>query len=203
MSNVPAARHVLIDTREQNPLIPAVWRAQAWEPLPHRRATLPEGDYQIEGIEGMVAVERKSISDLYGTLYGSTLSSSGERLGSLDRFRRELERLRPYARKWLLIEGTPHDFDLYIFDRSRRVQPIHAHALLDAIGLDYDIEIIFAGDRLRAASKLGNILGRIIAQIDDPKARKKLRDRGLARPWCPAIPPAPTPAELEEMCRES
>jgi hypothetical protein len=43
---------------------------------------LPTGDYSLEGYESQIAVERKSLADLYGTI------SQGR-----DRFQRELERL--------------------------------------------------------------------------------------------------------------
>lgn len=84
---------VLIDTREQLPYrfagIPAdaAFGGGIWQ-VPRRTVQLPTGDYSLDGYASRVAVERKSISDLFGTL------GQGR-----DRFIRELERLNemPFA----------------------------------------------------------------------------------------------------------
>ena len=81
---------IIVDTREQTPLV--------FQSLPFRTATLTQGDYSVAGLEADFAIERKSISDLVGSL------TSGR-----ERFMREIDRLRgcPFAR--LLIVGTEHD----------------------------------------------------------------------------------------------
>lgn len=81
----PAA--VLIDTREQRPYAFAGLTADAHQgggPLvvETRPATLPSGDYSLDGFADRVAVERKSKADLFGTL------GRGR-----ERFERELARL--------------------------------------------------------------------------------------------------------------
>ena len=78
---------VLVDSREQLPYSFAGLRADAcdhYRPLvvELRGATLSEGDYSVEGLQGRVAVERKSAADLFGTI------GQGR-----ERFIRELERL--------------------------------------------------------------------------------------------------------------
>jgi ERCC4-type nuclease len=182
-------RRIVIDTREQHPLVPVVYRAPspglspAWLELPTVRATLPAGDYSVEGLEAVVAVERKSIADLAGTLYGATQDALGERAGHLERFRRELERLQSYARRWWLIEGSPADLDMHVIDRHRRVRPTDAHALVASIACDYGIPTIWMGDRQRAAHWLGVVLGRIAAQADDQREAAKARGRKLELPW--------------------
>ncbi len=90
---------VLIDTREQLPFtfadIPAdkefgggFWRIKT------ERGTVPSGDYSLAGQADRVAVERKSVADLFSTL------SAGR-----DRFVRELERLAAYQFAAVVIEG--------------------------------------------------------------------------------------------------
>jgi ERCC4-type nuclease len=78
---------VVIDRRERLPFAFANLKADARRrrrPLvvPTVAAHLPSGDYSIEGFQDKVAVERKSLEDLYGTL--------GQHR---DRFERELARL--------------------------------------------------------------------------------------------------------------
>ncbi len=80
-----AAFVILIDTREQTPL-PMTTGSQP--------ATLCTGDYSILGLEDRFAVERKSIGDLIGSL------TTGR-----ERFTRELQRLRAYDFRRLLVIG--------------------------------------------------------------------------------------------------
>lgn len=90
---------IIVDTREQFPYHFTGFRADArhgYKPLviPTRRAALKTGDYSIEGFEDRVAVERKSLSDLYGSLGGGR-----------DRFHREFERLNQLECAALVIEA--------------------------------------------------------------------------------------------------
>lgn len=85
MPEFPAV--VVVDQREKRPFGFASVRADAREgggvlTVRTRVGLLPSGDYSLDGLEAEVAVERKSLDDLYGTL-GSWR----------DRFERELERL--------------------------------------------------------------------------------------------------------------
>lgn len=90
---------IIVDTREQFPYHFTGFRAdtrQRYRPLviPVKRAALKSGDYSIDGFEDRVAVERKSLSDLYGSI-------GGER----DRFQREFERLAEYEYAAVVIEA--------------------------------------------------------------------------------------------------
>lgn len=78
---------VVIDTREQSPYAFESIRGDAndgYRPIQvlRRMGTLKQGDYSIDGLERQIAVERKSLPDLFGTL------SQGR-----DRFIAELARL--------------------------------------------------------------------------------------------------------------
>lgn len=82
---------VVIDTREQAPFTFQGLRTDAKdgrrqlvvETIP---STLATGDYSIEGLEELISIERKSVSDFYGTI-----------LAGRDRFERELQRLQEMA----------------------------------------------------------------------------------------------------------
>lgn len=90
---------MLIDTREQLPYSFAGLKADAklgGGPLAVRteRATLESGDYSLAGFESRVAVERKSLADLFGTL------GRGR-----DRFERELTRLSGFEFAAVVVEA--------------------------------------------------------------------------------------------------
>lgn len=90
---------ILIDTREQAPYSFRGFTADAPKrhvPLiiPVRSKGLRTGDYSIEGLEDRVAVERKSLPDLYGSL-------GRER----ERFERELVRLDEMDYAAIVIEA--------------------------------------------------------------------------------------------------
>lgn len=83
---------VLIDTREQCPLPITAY--------PVERTGLPVGDYGIKGFSDWenprFIVERKSLADLCGSL-------SNDR----ERFMREIEKLRQFAFRAIVIEDSP------------------------------------------------------------------------------------------------
>jgi ERCC4-type nuclease len=90
---------VAIDTREQRPYAFGGLVSDAKErrrPLvvPTEIRTLRSGDYSIVGHEDAIAIERKSLADLYGTL------GQGR-----DRFVRELERLARLSFAAVVIEA--------------------------------------------------------------------------------------------------
>lgn len=78
---------LLVDSREKKPLL--------FEHLESEKKLLYTGDYSIKGLESRFTVERKSARDLV-----STLSSRHKD------FMHELERMRGYEFKRLLIIGT-------------------------------------------------------------------------------------------------
>jgi len=121
---------IIIDTREQTPL--------AFHRLPSRAGTLTQGDYSIAGLESDFAIERKSISDLVGSL------TSGR-----ERFMREIDRLRgcPFAR--LLIVGTEHDIASHRYRSNASPKAIinSLHAI-ESRGLP----VVFADNPAKAAT---------------------------------------------------
>jgi ERCC4-type nuclease len=88
----PGQITAVIDTREQLPL--------DLSPLRTVTATLPAGDYSLQGAESTVAVERKSLPDL-------VMCVGRERA----RFDRMVQRLLGYESKALVVEATWDDID--------------------------------------------------------------------------------------------
>jgi len=78
---------VVRDSREQLP-----W---CLDPLVVRVGALTTGDYSIQGLENLVAIERKSLSDLV-TCCGRERK----------RFERELDRLRAYPHHCVVVEAS-------------------------------------------------------------------------------------------------
>ncbi len=97
---LPTPFQVVIDTREQLPFTFLGLRADADEqnrPLlvSSVRLALPAGDYSVRGLETQVAIERKSLADLYGTI------GQGR-----DRFEAELHRLETCQFAAVAIEAS-------------------------------------------------------------------------------------------------
>lgn len=90
---------VIIDTREQAPYSFRLFKADAKDKgrplyIPTSTATLKTGDYSILGHESEITVERKSLTDLYGTIGGGR-----------DRFERELARMSEFRIAHVVVEA--------------------------------------------------------------------------------------------------
>ena len=82
---------IVIDTREQNPL-----DFSAFADVRIVRAELWPGDYSLQAATHLVAIERKSVSDLIGTMPGGYAGFSAT---TPKRFDRELSALCGYPRR--------------------------------------------------------------------------------------------------------
>lgn len=122
---------VVIDSREQ--------RAWQFENLPSERGTLDTGDYSLRSLTHLVAVERKSLDDLLACV-------GRER----DRFRRELQRLRAYRFRALIIEGNYADIERG--EWRSQLKPSQVLGSLAAWQCQYELPIWLAGDH-RAAGR--------------------------------------------------
>ena len=87
---------VLVDTREKDPF--ALCQNHPNWIKAERRATLKTGDYSIEGMEGLLALERKSLADLVAC----TVSYR-------QRFLASCARLAQFTWKAILVEATLED----------------------------------------------------------------------------------------------
>ncbi len=122
---------LVVDTREQIPL--------EFARLQSTTGTLVSGDYSVQGLEHLFAVERKSVADLVGCCMGE----------SRDRFERELHRLRGFQFKRLLIVGTRGEVERHQY-RSN-VQPKVVLHTLAAFEVRYDEPVVWAGTAEEAA----------------------------------------------------
>lgn len=100
--------YVLVDNREQRPL-----RFAPDLGVDCGSATLPAGDYSVRGFTHLIALERKSVSDLVGTL------TKGR-----ERFENELDLLEQYRWKAILVEGRRGDVEAGIYRSMATPQSI-------------------------------------------------------------------------------
>lgn len=136
----------LVDTREQAPL--------ALAPLASITATLTTGDYSIRGLENVVAIERKSLSDLIGCV-------GRER----ERFDREVQRLLAYPVRALVVEATWQEVEAGGWRGD--VRP--AAAIGSLLGwIASGLPVLMAGDHERA--------GRYVARLLVTTARRRWRE---------------------------
>lgn len=124
--HVPSVMGIAIDSREQRPQLHAS--------IPWVVCALPAGDYAPIGYESEIAVERKSLADLFG----STTRDNA-------RFQRELEKLSTYRFAAVVIEGTQRDVL-----RGVRYSQIPGGRVLSTcatLEVKHGVAFHFAGDR--------------------------------------------------------
>ena len=88
---------IITDTREQTELDFTGFRG-----VESVRSGLKTGDYSVQGYEDKICFERKSIPDLVGTL-----------IGGHERFLREMDRMKDYEEKYILVEHSASKAYLY------------------------------------------------------------------------------------------
>ena len=130
---------IVIDTREQKPL--------RFDNMPAERGTLATGDYSVKGLEHLIAVERKSLDDL--------LRCVGR---NRDRFKAELQRLRAFRFRVLVVECSAADIERGGTDADvprggwrSRLQLAHVMGSLAAWTAQYGLPVWMAGDHDAAA----------------------------------------------------
>jgi DNA excision repair protein ERCC-4 len=139
----------IIDTREQQPY--AFGPAQ----ITTVRRALAAGDYSVEGMEEIVAVERKTVEDFVKTV-----------IRERERFDRELEKLAGYTAACVVVEGSLSD----LLDANYRCGA-HPNSVLGAamsIIVDRSIPIYFCGDRQAARTFVEAYLLRCARKLRQP-----------------------------------
>ena len=124
---------LLVDTREQAPLV--------FAHLPSAPAALQSGDYSVRGLEDVFAVERKSMSDLVGSL------KSGRQ-----RFMRELHRLRGFSFARLLVVGTAQELAALV--ARGRVSPVMLEHSLLSIEQRFGVPVVRVDTAAQAALRV-------------------------------------------------
>ncbi len=132
---------VVADTREQTPLTPLL------EDCGHHviSSTLKTGDYSVKGYEDFVAIERKSLDDLVGSL------TNGRQ-----RFERELSRGCRLERFCVVVEAPYSD----ILDKKYRskAHPASITGSIKAFEWRYRCRFYFCNDRYEASRTISRLL---------------------------------------------
>ena len=115
---------IVIDSREQNP-----W---SFCNLPSERGKLTTADYSIAGLEHLVSIERKSLDDL--------LACVGR---DRDRFTRELQRLRAYRFRCLVVETSYAELERG--EWRSKIQPAAVLGSLSAWTAQYSLPVMLVG----------------------------------------------------------
>lgn len=131
---------IVQDTREQT----------GWSDLfeaPCIVDTLAVGDYSVAGLQHLVAVERKSLSDLLGSLTHDR-----------ERFEREFAKARGYQRFYVIIEASAPDVLHGRYGRfGAKVNPKAIWETIAAFSNRY-APFMFGGDRMTAAKLCESLL---------------------------------------------
>ena len=123
---------VLVDTREQEPL-PLYVNHPNWIGG-ERRVALKTGDYTVEGMESLLALERKNLADLVACT-----------VTYRRRFLAVCARLARFRWKAILVEATFEDIKggFEPFDIPTEVHPNAVCGTLDAIEAKFGIPVIY------------------------------------------------------------
>lgn len=141
---------IIADTREQTP-----WDFEHYV-VAHKK--LDTGDYSIEGLEDILAIERKrSVSEIANNI-------------SEKRFDDVLERLNNYKHKFILLEFTLNNVLDYPVGSTvpkklwgnLKITGKYILKYLTEISLKYDIHIIYCGSRENAEEAALCIMKRIV-----------------------------------------
>lgn len=108
------------------------------------RRGLKTGDYSVQGYEDKIAIERKSLQDFVGCCGHSR-----------ERFDREIERLRNYKFRAIVIEGDWASIELKQYRGRMHPNSLLGSAFAWAL---CDISILMAGDARRAGVMIARML---------------------------------------------
>ena len=130
---------VIVDTREQTPW---TFEEQSIECV---RAKLDAGDYSLPGLELRVAIERKSLDDWTGTV-----------LRDRARFYRELERLRAYDFRCVIVEAGVREIMAGRYKSGAR--PSSIMGFVAEVTVCQSVPVYLAGSRAEAQVLAGAFL---------------------------------------------
>lgn len=120
---------VLIDTREKSPFDFSRFRNWIAE---EKRQKLKAADYSVEGMETLLALERKTLTDLITTL-----------IQHRTRFFRMCEQLTKYRWRALLVEASYEDIKSTYEAESTLAHPNAVSGTLDALEARFGLPVIY------------------------------------------------------------
>lgn len=118
------------------------------------------GDYSVVGCESWISIERKSLADLLGTLWGKTQLADGTWQQNLGRFAWELQKMGRMHFSYVAIEGTRDDLKARIarrakvcerFGKKQRIDYPRTMALISSLQVEFGVSFCFFRDRAEMA----------------------------------------------------
>ena len=153
---------IVFDSREQMPLHFSAG-------IEVVRDCLPAGDYSILGYETEFAIERKSLSDLCGTL------TEGR-----DRFKRELAKLAEYRFAAIVIEGSWTQ--ILMGEYRSQLNPNSIIGSLMSFAIKYGVVPILADDHFLSGQLVENLCHNYLRILDQEKRQASVIEIGLVAP---------------------
>jgi ERCC4-type nuclease len=130
---------VIVDTREQTPfefLSHDNWIAET------KRQKLDAGDYSVVGMEKLLTLERKTLTDLITNL-----------MQHRKRFFRLCEKLAKYRWCAILVEASYEDIKSPYYDLETQAHPNAVSGTLDALEVRYGIPVIYTSRNFALAEE--------------------------------------------------
>ncbi len=132
---------IIVDTREQRP-----WTFEGERPaFTLTRAKLESGDYSVAGFERRIAIERKSIDDFCGTV-----------LNDRPRFYAELERLRAYDFRAVIVEASVREIMAGRY--TSMASPASVLGFVAEVTVAQSVPVYLSGTRAEAQILAGKLL---------------------------------------------
>ena len=129
---------IIADTREKQP-----WTFGS--DVMVVRGTLTTGDYSILGLADRVAIERKNLGDLVGTVIQDWL-----------RFRKELYRLAGMDLACVMVEASIEDIREHRYESE--ANPDSVLGRVNSIIIDHGVQVLFCGSRVQAVHMAERLL---------------------------------------------
>ena len=140
---------MIVDTRERTP-----WTFEG-QGLELVRAKLATGDYSVAGLEHAVSIERKSLEDWTGSV-----------LRDRARFFRELERLRAFQFRCVIVEAGVREIMAGHYKSQARPEAIMGFVAEVTVG--QSVPVYLAGSRAEAQVLAGYFLRMAAKKISSP-----------------------------------
>lgn len=121
------------------------------------------GDYAAVGFEGVAAIERKSLADLLGTLWGKTKLADGTEQPNLGRFAYELSKMAKMRLAYVAVEGTREDLGKRIawremecrkYGMRQRITYAATIGLISSLQAEFGVCFCFFRDRVEMAAAI-------------------------------------------------
>lgn len=149
---------IVTDTREQNGYFFKPYDTGKWKCMGSVEQKLETGDYSILGLEEQICIERKASTTEMAVNFGKDKS----------RFMDEIERMQRYKHKFLVLEFSFHDLDIFPKGSSipakmlpfLRITGNYMIRELTELQARHDIHVVFTGNHQQGFNYVSALLRR-------------------------------------------